>query len=175
MSIGIRFLYVGDATEGARLLSDMRSVAPVILDDVALKPYSAVDSVHADPVDPMPAFDAGMLLSELSDETVRRLLEVAGPGSASPQVMLEVRQLGGAYARPGQHPSAFDHRAAKFSVLVVGVAMDPRVRPHADELFTALAEWDFGGIWPNFAPPHDKAIGSACLLRRNPRAAGRGV
>jgi hypothetical protein len=157
MSIGIRFLYVGDDAEGARLLEGMRSVAPVILDDVAVKPYAAIDSVHADPVDPMPVVDKGMLLADLSDETVRRLLEVAGPASDSPQIMLEIRQLGGVYAREAQHPSAFDHRAAKYSLLTVGVAMDPRVRPHGEQLFAALADWDFGGVWPNFAPPHDKA------------------
>ena len=157
MSIGIRFLWVGEDAEGARLLEGMRSVAPVILDDVAVKPYAAIDSVHADPVDPMPVADKGMLLADLSDEPVRRLLEVAGPGSGSPQIMLEVRQLGGAYAREAEHPSAFDHRAAKYSLLAVGVAMDPRVRPHGDALFAALADWDFGGVWPNFAPPYDKA------------------
>jgi FAD/FMN-containing dehydrogenase len=157
MSIGIRFLWVGDDAEGARLLEGMRSVAPVILDDVAVKPYTAVDSVHADPVDPMPAFDNGMLLTELSDQTVQRLLEAAGPGSGSPQIMLEIRQLGGAYSRPAQHPSAFDHRSANYSLLVVGIAMDPRVQPHADQLFAAMSEWDTGGVWPNFAAPHDKA------------------
>jgi hypothetical protein len=157
MSIGIRFAYVGDDAEGARLLDGLRHVAPVILDDVAVKPYAAIDSVHADPVDPMPVIDKGMLLADLSDETVRRLLDVAGPGSGSPQIMLEIRQLGGAYARAGQHPSAFDHRAAKYSLLTVGVAMDPRVGPHAEQVRAALADWDFGGVWPNFAPPHDKA------------------
>jgi hypothetical protein len=135
----------------------MRAVAPLLLDDASVKPYAAVDSVHADPVDPLPVVDTGMLLSELPDEAVRRLLDRAGPGSASPQVMVELRQLGGAYAREGQHPSAFVHRAAGYSVFVVGMAPDPRVVPHVQELFTALADWDTGGIWPNFAPPHDDA------------------
>ena len=71
--------------------------------------------------------------------------------------MVEVRQLGGAYARPGQHPSAFDHRAARYSLLAVGVAMDPRVVPHVEGLFAAMSEWSTGGNWPNFAAPHDKA------------------
>ncbi len=131
--------------------------APVILDDVAVKPYAAIDSVHADPVDPMPVIDKSMLLADLSEETVRRLLEVAGPGSGSPQIMLEIRQLGGAYVREAEHPSAFDHREAKYGLLTVGVAMDPRVGPHGDKVLAALADWDFGGVWPNFAPPHDKA------------------
>jgi hypothetical protein len=157
MSIGVRFLWVGDDAEGARLLDEMRAVAPVILDDAAVKPYAAIDSVHADPVDPMPVVDKGMLLRELSDETVACLLDVAGPGSQSPQIMLEVRQLGGAYARGAEHPSAFDHRSAGYSLLTVGIAMDPRVAAHADAVQTALSQWDFGSVWPNFAPPHDKA------------------
>jgi FAD/FMN-containing dehydrogenase len=157
MSVAVRFLWVGDPAEGERRLDQMRAVAPVLIDDAALKPYTAVDSVHADPVEPMPVRDPAMLLDSLTDEAVERLLRLAGPGSPSPQVMVEVRQLGGAYAREGAHPSAFAHRAARFSVLVVGIAPDPRVLPHSQELFAALADWDTGGIWPNFGPPHDAA------------------
>ena len=47
------------------------------------------------------------------------------------------------------------HCAAGFSVLAVGIAQDPRVLPHWDRLYAALAEWDTGGVWPNFGPPHD--------------------
>ena len=27
---------------------------------------------------------------------------------------------------------------------------------HAQCLFAALSDWDTGGIWPNFGPPHDE-------------------
>jgi FAD/FMN-containing dehydrogenase len=155
MTLGVRFLWTGDPLEGARLLDEICAVAPVILDDAGVKPYAAVDSVHADPVDPMPVVDVGMLLSEFTASTADRLLEVAGVGSGSPQVMVEVRQLGGAYAREAEHPSAFAHRAAGFSVLVIGMAPDPAVRPHIERLFGALGRWGTGGIWPNFGPPHD--------------------
>lgn len=155
MTLGVRFLWTGEPGHGERLLDEIRSVAPVILDDAALKPYTAIDSVHADPVDPMPVVDPAMLLSEFTDETAAVMLAVAGYGSGSPQVLVEVRQLGGAYAREGRHPSAFDHRAARFSVLAVGMAADPTALPHAELLFAALAEWDTGGVWPNFGPPHD--------------------
>jgi hypothetical protein len=40
-------------------------------------------------------------------------------------------------------------------VLAVGIAEDPRVLPHWDRLYAALSEWDTGGVWPNFGPPHD--------------------
>ncbi|HET6876406.1 MAG TPA: FAD-binding oxidoreductase [Jatrophihabitans sp.] len=157
MSIAVRFMWLGDEAEGARLLDEMRAVGPVILDDAAVKPYAAVDSVHADPVDPMPATDPAMLLTDFPDEAVARFLERVGPGSGSPQIMVEIRQLGGAYAREGRHPSAFVHRDARFSLLAVGIAVDPRVLPHAHALFAALGDWDTGGIWPNFGAPHDDA------------------
>jgi hypothetical protein len=155
MTLGVRFVWTGNPQEGARLLDEVRAVAPVILDDAALKPYTAIDSVHADPVEPMPVHDPAMLLTEFPAEAAARLLEVAGLGSGSPQLMVEVRQLGGAYAREGRHPSAFVHRAAGYSVLVVGMAPDPAVLPHMERVFSALEEWDTGGIWPNFGPAHD--------------------
>ena len=155
MTLGVRFLWTGAADEGRELLDQIRSVAPVILDDADLKPYLAVDSVHADPVDPMPVVDPAMLLTEFTDVTAKRLLDVAGYDSGSPQIMVEVRQLGGAYAREAEHPNAFSHRSAGFSVLAVGIAEDPRVLPHWDRLYAALSEWDTGGVWPNFGPPHD--------------------
>jgi hypothetical protein len=156
-TIGVRFLWVGDAEEGAGLLDQIRAVAPVVLDDAALKPHTAVDSVHADPVDPMPVKEASMLLADFPDDAVARFLDRVGPGTHSPQIMAEIRQLGGAYARAGEHPSAFVHRNAAFSLLTVGIAFDPRVVPHAHDLISALSDWDTGGVWPNFAPPHDEA------------------
>jgi FAD binding domain-containing protein len=155
MTLGVRFLWTGEPRHGERLLDEIRSVAPVILDDAALKPYTAVDSVHADPVDPMPVVEAATLLSDFTDETAALLLAVAGHGSGSPQVLVEVRQLGGAYAREGRHPNAFDHRAARYSLLAVGMAADPTALPHAELLLAALADWDTGAVWPNFGPPHD--------------------
>ncbi len=155
MTIGVRFLWTGDPEEGARLLNELRAVAPVILDDAALKPYTAVDSVHADPVDPMPVIDPAILMDGFPAEAAEMLLAVAGHGSGSPQVMIEVRQLGGAYAREPEHPNAFDHRDAKFSLLVVGMAPDPRAASHAELVFAAMGDWDTGTVWPNFGPVSD--------------------
>jgi hypothetical protein len=161
MSLGVRFLWTGDSGEGARLLDEIRAVAPVILDDAAVKPYTAIDSVHADPVEPMPVVDPAILLDGFPAEAADRLLAVAGSGSGSPQIVVEVRHLGGAYAREGIHPNAFSHRAARFSVLTVGLAADAAMAEaslaHAHRLFAALADWDTGGVWPNFGIPHDAA------------------
>ena len=161
MTLGVRFVWTGDPAEGERLLDEIRAVAPVVLDDAMLRPYTEIDHVHADPVDPMPVTDPAILLREFPAEAAQRLLAVAGPGSGSPQVMVEVRHLGGAYARAPRYADCFDHRDARFSVLAVGVAAGPEATAvaltHADALFAALADWDTGGVWPNFGIPHDAA------------------
>jgi hypothetical protein len=132
----------------------------VILDDAALKPYAAVDSVHADPVDPTPAIDPAILMSDFPAEAADRLLEAAGIGSGSSLIMVEVREMGGAYARRPEHPDSFDHRDARFSVLCVGLAFEPAMTAAAEAsaagVFAALAPWDTGRVWPNFGPVHDE-------------------
>jgi hypothetical protein len=170
LTLGVRFLWTGEPSEGERLLAPMRAAAPVLLDGVGVLPYSAVDAVHADPVDPMPVVERAVLLRELPAGAVSTLLELAGPGSGSPQVAVEVRQLGGALGRQGAHPCAFDHRDAAFSVMTVGMAPDPSVPAHGDAVVAALSEWDTGGVWPNYCPPQDvgsarRAYGESTLAR----------
>lgn len=157
LSVAVRYAWTGGPATGAAHLQAMREVAPVVIDDVAVKPVAALDSVHADPVDPMPIIERATLLGALPREAVRTLLDLAGPGSPSPQVIVEVRQLGGALGRAGAHPSAFVHRDAAYSVLTVGIAMDPRVPGHGDALVHALEPWATGGVWPNFEAARDAA------------------
>jgi hypothetical protein len=101
--------------------------------------------------------DPAILMNGFPEEAAEMLLAVAGYGSGSPQVMVEVRQLGGAYAREPEHPNAFCHRDAKYSLLVVGMAPDPRSAPHAELVFAAMSDWDTGTVWPNFGPVSDTA------------------
>ena len=155
LTIGVRFVWTGDAQEGEDLFAPMREVAPVILDMIGVHPYPAIDLVHADPIDPMPAHEVALLLTSFPDDAVQAFLAQTGEGSGSPQVMAEIRQLGGAYARPGEHPNAFDHRDAGFSLLLVGIPDIPGTVEHAEGTLAAMAPWTYDGMWPNFGPAHD--------------------
>lgn len=150
LTLSVRFVWTGSADEGERWFAAMRAAAPVILDDVADKPYTAIDSVHTDPLDPTPAYEAGQVLTDFPAEAVDALLALTGPGAASPQILVEVRQLGGAYARPGEHPSAFASRAAAYSLLIVGISEIPGVEDHAAAILDAMAPWIGGHRLPNF-------------------------
>ena len=136
--------------EGERRFAAIREAAPVLLDDVALKPYTAIDSVHTDPLDPMPAHEAAAVLTDFPAEAADALLDLTGPGSGSPQVLVEVRQMGGAIARAGEHESAFCSRDAAYSLLLVGIAGIPGVEAHAETVLEALDPWTGGHRLPNF-------------------------
>ena len=155
LTIGVRFVWTGDPSEGAALFQPMREVGTPILDAIGEHPYAAIDLVHADPVDPLPAVERAMLLADFPGEAADALLGLVGAGSESPQVIVEIRQLGGAYARPGQHESAFDHHDAAFSLLMIGMPNIPGTPEHSASVVAALAPWGYEGIWPNFVPAED--------------------
>jgi FAD/FMN-containing dehydrogenase len=157
MTLSVRFLWTGRPEDGERWFSRIRSVARPVLDSVGVHTYPEIDLVHTDPLDPVPAHEHSTLLSSFGEQAAEVLIEQAGADSASPQVLVELRQLGGAYALEGDHPSAFAHRSAAYSLLVVGIAGVPGVDEHAHRLVRALQPWDTGRVWPNFAPPVDAA------------------
>jgi hypothetical protein len=150
LTLSVRYVWTGDPTEGERWFAAMREAAPVLLDDVALKPYTDVDSVHTDPLDPLPAHEAAAVLTDFPAEAAEALLAMTGPGSASPQVLVEVRQMGGAVARRGAHESAFCSRDAAYAMLLVGIAGTPGVEAHGEAVLKALAPWTGGHRMPNF-------------------------
>ncbi|GAA4258520.1 FAD-binding oxidoreductase [Dactylosporangium darangshiense] len=127
----LRVAYLGTPEDGDKLLAPMRAAAPALIDDVSWLPYSAVDAVHRDPVDPMPSRDRGVLLGELTARTVEHVLEVAGPQVDVPLIMVEVRHLGGAFARPPAVPNAVSGRGAQYSLFVIGPGL-PELTPVVD-------------------------------------------
>lgn len=154
-TLSIRYLWTGDAAAGERHFTAMRAAAPVLLDDVAEKPYTAVDSVHTDPVDPLPAHESAMVLRDFPAAAVDELLRLAGPGSGSPQVLVEVRQMGGATARPGAYESAFAARDAAYSLLVVSIPMIPGAVEHGQRIVDAMGPWFGSRRLPNFTAEAD--------------------
>ncbi|CAA9289883.1 MAG: hypothetical protein AVDCRST_MAG61-78 [uncultured Friedmanniella sp.] len=168
LTVSVRFAFVGDAAVGEALLAPMRAAVEPLLDGVGVLPYAAVDAIHADPVDPLPFHERGALLADLPPEAVEALVAAAGAGSGSPLIMVEIRQLGGAVAREGVHPSAFSHRDAPYSLLCIGVAVPPVVDAtvaYAAAVLEALRPWSTGGLLPNFGGGGTTAYNAEDLAR----------
>lgn len=159
-TVSVRLASLDDPGAAAALLDEVRAAGSVLLDAIGTLPYAAMGAVHADPVDPMPTFERSALLSEVSPELIAELLRQAGPDSGSPQVVVELRLLGGALADPPSVPSAFDHRGAAANVMVIGALVPPIadvVPAHAEGLIAALSPWATGGELPNFGTSTDPA------------------
>ena len=144
--------HLGSRDEADALLADLRRLAPV-MDTFATIPTGALPHVHMDPEHPVPATGEGMLLAELPQEAVRELVRLGGAASGSPLLSLEVRHLGGALARAGT--GALPSLRGRFAVFAVGMAPDAAaaavVNDHCDALLAALAPWDSGSRYLNFA------------------------
>ena len=65
-------------------------------------------------------------------------------------MLVELRQLGGAFTRGGEHDSAFSSRDAAWSLLIVGIADVPNVESHAETILEAMEPWTGGHRLPNF-------------------------
>ena len=75
----------------------------------------------------MPGKGDGFLVDDLDADAVRAIVEIAGPGTDSPLVMVELRQLGGTLRdrRPGA--GALGSLDGSFAFYAVGVPMGPGV------------------------------------------------
>ena len=83
LSVHLRFVYIGEDEQGAALIAPMREVAQPLVDMVATTPYSAIASVHQDPVDPLPVWDGSALLREFPAAAVDALWPPRGRMSTS--------------------------------------------------------------------------------------------
>ena len=118
----LRFAHHGSDAVGESLLAPMRQAGQVILDGVGRIPYTQADLIHQDPTDPMPIWEKGALLRELTTDAVEGLVETAGPEVAPALVMVEVRLLGGALGRPAPVPNAVAGREGAYTLFTLGVA-----------------------------------------------------
>jgi hypothetical protein len=143
-----------DQDAGDRLLRPLRALRPE-QDTFAMVSPEALGSLHMDPPDPTPAFGNQALLADLPEEAIDALLEVAGPGTDSPLLAVELRHLGGALARPAPGGGALSSVDAWIALLGAGVVPDQgaadAVRDRAARLVDTLRPSAAGLELSNFA------------------------
>jgi hypothetical protein len=146
--VHLRFAYSGtDFEEAERLIAPMKATGTILLGFVGPILTTEMDSIHMDPVDPLPAWEKGMLLAELSADTVDALLATAGPQVEVPLIMVEIRLMGGALARQAQVPNAVAGRDGAYGVLVLGPGL-----PELAQVVPAVGKGVLGALQPWAAP-----------------------
>ena len=152
-TVAVRFAWVGDPDTGRAVLASLDVPVQPVLDGIGVMPYAAIGSIHADPVDPMPSHERADLLTALPGAAVDALLTVAGPDTTCPQVVVELRRLGGAMSRAPGQPSALGHRDAGYSLLAIGLAVPPLLDStvaNAGAILDAVGPWSMDALLPNF-------------------------
>jgi FAD/FMN-containing dehydrogenase len=152
--VHLRYAYAGgDHAEAERLLSPMKVAGTILLGYVGPMRTDEMDGIHMDPKDPMPGWEKGMTLRELTEEAVDVLLAAAGPQLDIPLIMTEIRLMGGALARPAKVPDAVPGRTGAFSLLVLGPGIPElaQVVPAIGRgVLKAMAEWKADESMINF-------------------------
>jgi FAD/FMN-containing dehydrogenase len=150
--VAIDGAFLGDEAAGRALLEPLRELGPE-MDTFAMTAPAALSHLHMDPEHPVPGLGGHVLLADARDETIDRLVAAAGPGSGSPLVSVELRQLGGAVGRPAEDGGACASIDAAFILFAVGIPMGPGA---AEAVETALgrvldaAAPEAAGHTPNF-------------------------
>jgi FAD/FMN-containing dehydrogenase len=106
------------------LIEPLRAIAEPTLNTWRPTSVTEVLRSQTDPESPTPVRSAHRLLEALPDATVETLLDAAGPDSDSPLAVVQLRQLGGAFADPGRRGGAFDRVDAPWLYHAAGVAPD---------------------------------------------------
>jgi hypothetical protein len=141
--------------DGPEVIAGLRALAPE-MDTFGTMPAPALVRLHQDPEEPVPGFvsDTG-LLEELPSAAIAELVKLAGPGSGSPLLMVELRQLGGALSRVTAGHGAVATIDAEFVLFMGAIAPVPEMGAaaleHAERLKAALAPWMGAGHYLNFA------------------------
>ncbi len=112
-----------DAHDANHLLRPLRALRPE-LDTFAVVPAPSLADLHLEGAAPAAAYASSILLDVLSDDVVEAVVQTVGPGSGSTLATLEIRQLGGALARPAPRAGALDHLDGSFLLLGLGIDED---------------------------------------------------
>jgi hypothetical protein len=157
---GKKFLHIGAACigskeEGETAIAPLREIGEPLMDTFDQIPATGLTRIAMDPEPPVPGLGHHGVLKELPQEAIDAFVEAAGPDTDSPLLLAELRQLGGALARPAENGGALDKLDAQWVMLGIGMLMDPAMKDpivgQLDRLADALKPWAAEGGYFNYA------------------------
>lgn len=153
--ITIDAAFIGEQSEGERLLAPLREIGEPIMDTFAQIPAEALSKIHMDPEQPVPGLGHHALIEQLPDEAIDAFVGAVGPEAGSPLLLAELRHIGGALGRAGENAGALAKLDADFLMFGVGLPMTPQlgeaIDAHLDHLGDVMAPWTAEGGYFNFA------------------------
>jgi UDP-N-acetylenolpyruvoylglucosamine reductase len=132
--------YLGDEAKGRALLSPFDAIPGRLIDTRAVMPIADLGEIASEPTDPSPVRTTSELLTGIDDHTAEALLQ-----PITPLVTVQVRHLGGAFARPSD--TAVGPLPAPYGLIATGMmttpesgaAIEARRQQYREALHPALA------------------------------------
>jgi hypothetical protein len=146
---------IGSKEDGEEAIAALREIGEPVMDSFDQIPAPGLTRIAMDPEPPVPSLGHHATLTELPDEAIDAFVSVSGPESGSPLLLAELRQLGGALARPAENGGALDKIDAEFVMLGIGMLMAPEMRDpieaQLDKLTETMKPWAAEGGYMNYA------------------------
>jgi len=151
--VAIMVCYTGDLTEGERVVAPLRTLGTPIADVIAPMPYPAMFALTREgTVRGLQHHGRSLFLKTLNDDVLHTIVEESVP-LMSPEMMIQLRVLGGAMSRVPSDTTAFAHRDKQALVLVnnFGPATAGAAELHArtEQVWQALRPYA-DGVYVNF-------------------------
>jgi FAD/FMN-containing dehydrogenase len=146
--------YNGAVEKGERILKPLREFGPPLADMIGPMPYVQVQKMMDD------GFPAGRqnywksnFLKGLDSEAIQVIVDHVAK-APSPHSAVAIEQFSGAVNRVGMDDTAFNHRTARYNLLIVGIWVDPAAKSEnvkwARDLWAAMQPYSSGGVYVNY-------------------------
>lgn len=121
--VSVAAIHLGPPDEAEALLAGLRAAGPVVHDVMRPLQPSDVGGVAEEPTEPLPMLEEGTLLDALDDAAIDGLVEAFADPAHCPLLLVELRQLGGAFAERPADGGAVSPVDAAYSMLALGMVV----------------------------------------------------
>ncbi len=146
--------YNGPVEEGEPVLKPLREFGTPLADMIGPMPYAQVQGMFDEGFPPgLRHYWKSNFLKSLDDKAIEIIVDHVR-NAPSPNSAVAIEQLGGAVSRVGMDDTAFNHRGARYNLLIVGMWSDAS----ADDenvnwvrgLWDAMEPYSSGGVYVNY-------------------------
>ena len=125
-ALAIIVCYCGSIDDGERVLRPLRQFGPPVVDTIGPSPYARIQNLLTEVLAPgfCHYWKSGFFRS-FSDDAIERLVDFFAADVPAPFAAVAIEHLGGAIGRVGERDTAFSHRRAQHSCLVLRAWRDP--------------------------------------------------
>jgi FAD/FMN-containing dehydrogenase len=152
--VAIFVSYNGAVEKGERILKPLREFGPPLADMISPMPYVQVQRMMDN------EFPAGRqnywksnFLKGLDTQAINVIIDQVAK-APSPHSKIAIEQFSGAVTRVGANDTAFNHRNARYNLLIVGIWTDPAAKADnvrwVRDLWDAMAPYSSGGVYVNY-------------------------